>query len=179
MTKLDFGRRQILANMEAQRQTFYVDGFPSLANFIASDKDGTSTIFKRFNRLAARNLLILQSELAELQAKLDEYDCEDREGGAEALQSLRNWEDYKARNEKDSDRMKILEKIRTTLKDYSTRPNLKPQTDAYGSYRRSHDLREHPRFNTTPRQKDTQSISNQFLSRKTRREQRLADAWRA
>ncbi|KAI8680304.1 hypothetical protein NCS57_00310600 [Fusarium keratoplasticum] len=104
--------------MEAQRQTFYVDGFPSLANFIASDKDGTSTIFKRFNRLAARNLLILQSELAELQAKLDEYDCEDREGGAEALQSLRNWEDYKKRNDKESDRIKLLEKIRTTLKEY-------------------------------------------------------------
>ena len=178
MTKLDFGRCRILANMEAQRQTFYVDGFPSLANFIASDKDGTSTIFKRFNRLAARNLLILQSELAELQAKLDEYDCEDREGGAEALQSLRNWEDYKKRNDKESDRIKLLEKIRTTLKEYSMRSSLNLE-QILMLRRRSHDLREHPRYNTAPRQKDTQSISNQFLSRKTRREQRLADAWRA
>lgn len=99
-------------------QKVYLDGFPSLAHFIASDKDGTSAIFKRFNRLAARNLLILQSELAELEARLDEYDREDQET-REAKQSLRNWEDYKARNNKDSDRMKLLEKIKTTLKDYS------------------------------------------------------------
>ncbi|KAH7276031.1 hypothetical protein B0J15DRAFT_476441 [Fusarium solani] len=105
-------------DMEAQRQTRYVDGFPSLANFIASDRDGTSTIFKRFNRLAARNLLLLQSELAELEAKLDEYDREDNGRGMEVLQSLRNWEEYKARNDKDSDRMKLLDKIRITLKDY-------------------------------------------------------------
>ncbi|RTE84831.1 hypothetical protein BHE90_000608 [Fusarium euwallaceae] len=104
--------------MEAQKQRFHVDGFPSLANFIASDRDGTSTIFKRFNRLAARNLLLLQSELAELEAKLDEYDGQDQQSGAEALQSLRNWEDYKARNEEDSDRIKLLGKIRETLKEY-------------------------------------------------------------
>ena len=114
-------------DMEAQRQTRYVDGFPSLANFISSDRDGTSTIFKRFNRLAARNLLLLQSELAELEAKLDEYDREDNGRGMEVLQSLRNWEEYKARNDKDSDRMKLLDKIRITLKDYSRRSNLGPE----------------------------------------------------
>ncbi|EEU38325.1 uncharacterized protein NECHADRAFT_91425 [Fusarium vanettenii 77-13-4] len=104
--------------MEAQRRIRYVDGFPSLANFIASDRDGTSTIFKRFNRLAARNLLLLQSELAELEARLDEYDREDSDRGMEVLQSLRNWEEYKARNDKESDRMKLLDKIKITLKDY-------------------------------------------------------------
>lgn len=113
--------------MGGERQPFYVDGFPSLANFIASDRDGTSTIFKRFNRLAARNLLTLQSELAELQAQLDEYDCEDREAGADALQSLRNWEDYKTRNDKESDRIKLLGKIRETLKEYSMLSNLGPK----------------------------------------------------
>lgn len=113
-------------DMEAQRRIRYVDGFPSLANFIASDRDGTSTIFKRFNRLAARNLLLLQSELAELEARLDEYDREDSDRGMEVLQSLRNWEEYKARNDKESDRMKLLDKIKITLKDYSRRSNLSP-----------------------------------------------------
>jgi hypothetical protein len=47
-----------------------LDGFPSLADFIASDHDRTSLVFKRFDKLAARNLLYLQSELAELEAKL-------------------------------------------------------------------------------------------------------------
>lgn len=110
--------------MQSSSQNLYVDGFPSLFNFIASDRDGTSGIFKRFNRLAARNLLVLQSELAELEARLDKYDDEDqvdREDKADrynALQSLRNWEDYKARNDKSSDRMKLLEQIRITLKEY-------------------------------------------------------------
>ncbi|EHK50253.1 hypothetical protein TRIATDRAFT_280152 [Trichoderma atroviride IMI 206040] len=111
--------------MNSNSRQVYVDGFPSLSDFIASDRDGTSAIFKRFNRLAARNLLVLQSELAELEAKLDRYDHEDqadRQDKADrlnALQSLRNWEDYKARNDKNSDRMKLLEQIRTTLKEYN------------------------------------------------------------
>jgi hypothetical protein len=47
-----------------------LDGFPSLSDFIASDHDRTSLVFRRFDRLAARNLLYLQSELAALEAKL-------------------------------------------------------------------------------------------------------------
>jgi hypothetical protein len=96
----------------------YIDGFPSLAAFIASDRDGTSTIFKRFNRLAARNLLLLQSELAELEAQLDAFDDIDR-GSMEHKQSLRNWKDYKSINTQNSDRMELMEKIRSTLKEYS------------------------------------------------------------
>jgi hypothetical protein len=46
-----------------------LDGFPSLAQFISSDPDRTSLVFRRFDNLAARNLLYLQSELAELEAK--------------------------------------------------------------------------------------------------------------
>lgn len=93
---------------------------------------------------------MLQSELAELEAKLDEYDSEDKGKGADALQSLRNWEDYKTINDKESDRIKLLEKIRTTLKEYSMRPSLNPKQTLM-SRRGSHDLREHPRHNTAPR----------------------------
>lgn len=134
-----------------------MDGFPSLSNFIASDRDGTSAIFKRFNRLAARNLLVLQSELAELEAKLDQYDHEgqaDREDKTDkynALQSLRNWEDYKARNDKSSDRMKLLEQIRITLKEYSMRYSLYYQAYANKPLRKSHNLREYSCKNTDSR----------------------------
>ena len=103
--------------MTAQNHQRYIDGFPSLAAFIASDRDRSSVIFKKFNRLAARNLLILQSELAELESKLDAYDQEDQRS-RETLQCLRNWEDYKAMNGIDSDRMKLLAQIKTTLKEY-------------------------------------------------------------
>lgn len=96
----------------------YIDGYPSLAAFIASDKDGTTAIYKRFNRLAARNLLLLQSELADLQVQLDKFDLEDQ-GTMETLQSLRNWEDFKERSATDPSRMELVKKIRETLKEYS------------------------------------------------------------
>ncbi|KAI1111685.1 hypothetical protein F5Y14DRAFT_303983 [Nemania sp. NC0429] len=95
----------------------FVDGYPALAAFIASDRDGSTTIFKRFNRLAARNLLILQSDLAELEAKLDSFDKDDG-GTLETLQSLRNLEDYKRRAEVVPERMKLINDIRATIKEY-------------------------------------------------------------
>lgn len=105
-------------NMDTSNRPFYVDGFPSLSAFIASDRDGTSAIFTRFNRLAARNLLLLQSELAELQAKLDAFDSEDRDD-MENLQSMRNWTDYKSSHGPDSDRMILIGQMRSTMKEYS------------------------------------------------------------
>ncbi|KAF2622485.1 hypothetical protein BU25DRAFT_443147 [Macroventuria anomochaeta] len=48
-----------------------LDGFPSLAQFIASDPDHTSLVFRRLDRLAARNLLYIQSELVELETLRD------------------------------------------------------------------------------------------------------------
>lgn len=45
-----------------------LDGYPSLAEAISSDPDRTSLVFKRFDKLAVRNLLYLQSELVELEA---------------------------------------------------------------------------------------------------------------
>ncbi|KAF2023207.1 hypothetical protein EK21DRAFT_105440 [Setomelanomma holmii] len=43
---------------------------PSVADLISSDPDRTSLVFRRFDKLAARSLLYLQSELADLEAKL-------------------------------------------------------------------------------------------------------------
>ncbi|KAI0398012.1 hypothetical protein F5Y17DRAFT_454591 [Xylariaceae sp. FL0594] len=96
---------------------FYVDGFPSLAAFIASDRDKTTAIFKRFSRLAARNLLALQSELAELEHRLDQYDREDQTS-RETMQSLRNWQDYKARVAQQPERMKLMIQVKTTMREY-------------------------------------------------------------
>jgi hypothetical protein len=104
----------------ARPSEYYIDGYPRLAAFVASDKDGSTTIFKRFNRLAARNLLILQSELAELEAKLDSFDKADGET-RETAQSLRNWNEYKSRAEKAPERMELINDIRKCLKEYSMR----------------------------------------------------------
>lgn len=72
--------------------------FPSLTEFIASDADHTSLVFKRFDKLAARNLLYLQSELAELQARQNEFDAQDRSfehSGREVKECAIHWERLK------------------------------------------------------------------------------------
>ncbi|KAL8895292.1 MAG: hypothetical protein Q9207_008228 [Kuettlingeria erythrocarpa] len=50
-------------------------GFPSFADFIAVDAD--AVIYRKHERLSARNLLYLHSELHELEGTLEELDAED------------------------------------------------------------------------------------------------------
>lgn len=107
--------------MKPQSSQIYVDGFPSLAAFIASDRDGSAAIFKRFSRLAARNLLVLQSELADLEARLDQMDEDDKKD-LEAMQSLRNWEKYKERSKVEPERMELTTQLRKRMKEYSMFP---------------------------------------------------------
>jgi hypothetical protein len=104
-----------------------LDRFPSLASFIASDPDHTLLVFKRFDKLAARNLLYLQSELIALQAQQDLFDAEDQSlenDDRQAKQCAMDWESFKTassdpRNEKQKVRMKLMLEIRHKLKEYS------------------------------------------------------------
>ena len=104
----------------------YAKGYPSLAGFIASDPDKTTSIYRRFDRLAARNLLYLQSELAELEAQQDAFDAEDSLPGTSTSEkeSVRNWRVLKDRGTKDGcpremERLRVAEDIRKTIKEYS------------------------------------------------------------
>ena len=54
-----------------------IQGFPRVADKIAQDPDNTSTIFRRFDRLSARNLLFLEAQLAELEARQNKSDEQD------------------------------------------------------------------------------------------------------
>jgi hypothetical protein len=106
-----------------------LDGFPSLADFIASDQDRTSLVFKRFDRLAIRNLLYLQSELSDLQAQQEAFDAQDQSfqhGSRESKECAMNWERFKDAAEKgdakQKERMALVRKIRQTIKDYSVLP---------------------------------------------------------
>src|SRR5438045_7092742 len=55
----------------------YITGFGELASLIASDLDHTTAVFKRFDKLAARDLLYYECELLELEILQDQYDRED------------------------------------------------------------------------------------------------------
>ncbi|GKU06633.1 hypothetical protein FLAG1_09514 [Fusarium langsethiae] len=99
-----------------------IRGFPSLADFIASDVDHSSVIFKRFSRLSARNLLYLQSELAELEAQQNVFDSEDLKASMDEKSTLRDWKTFKARaasgSRRDIERMELARKIQEALKEY-------------------------------------------------------------
>ncbi|KAF2740309.1 hypothetical protein EJ04DRAFT_196440 [Polyplosphaeria fusca] len=103
-----------------------LDGFPCLADFIASDPDHTSLVFKRFDKLAARNVLYLQSELAELQAKQEVFDAEDRSvqhGDLHIKECAMNWESFRdasrqPENEKQKKRMELVNIVRVKMKEY-------------------------------------------------------------
>lgn len=111
---------------EIENRSFkrYLTGYPSLAAFIASDKDKSTAICRRFDRLAARNLLHLQSELAELEARQDAFDEEDYlHGTTEQKGVLSNWREFcrkaaEANNHREKERMDLALEIREKIKEY-------------------------------------------------------------
>jgi hypothetical protein len=56
----------------------YTDGFGSIADFITRDEDRSTAVYRSFDKLATRNLLYFQSQLAELEEVQMKYDIEDR-----------------------------------------------------------------------------------------------------
>lgn len=58
-------------------EVLHLTGYSSISYIIASDANYASAIYKRFDNLSARDLLYHQSELADLQAKQDQYGKED------------------------------------------------------------------------------------------------------
>lgn len=52
------------------------DGYPALADFIAQDADHETYVFRRFKKLAVRNILQLQGEISHLEAKVEALERE-------------------------------------------------------------------------------------------------------
>jgi hypothetical protein len=57
----------------------FPNGFPRFSRFIATDRDKTALIFKRFDGASARNLLHLEARVAALEAAQNHYDKLDNE----------------------------------------------------------------------------------------------------
>lgn len=102
------------------------EGFPALARRIATNPDYETFIFRKFDRLSARNLLHLESRLSYLEWKLDQADQQAALGpdkvDNETLRSVRVWEAFeenaKDENRPEHDRMMIEEEIGEVLKEY-------------------------------------------------------------
>ncbi|CAG8962483.1 hypothetical protein HYFRA_00014218 [Hymenoscyphus fraxineus] len=56
-----------------------INGFPRVAQKLASDPDRTTTLFRRFDPLSSRNLLFLEAELSELETLQNKADQDDGE----------------------------------------------------------------------------------------------------
>ncbi|KAH0562956.1 hypothetical protein GP486_002479 [Trichoglossum hirsutum] len=97
----------------------YLAGYPDFAAFIASGKE--LAIYRAFDRLSARNILYLQSELLYLQDKLEEFDRHDLEAKSfEEKMAARCWQIMaEPSNDHDRERLELIRKIRPVLKEYS------------------------------------------------------------
>ncbi|KAH7372101.1 hypothetical protein BKA64DRAFT_262832 [Cadophora sp. MPI-SDFR-AT-0126] len=94
-----------------------VEGFPSVASFIASDPDHSFSIFPGFHRLSSRNLLYLEAELWELQREQDVMDIRELRAGDPDY--FRSWKKLSTSGEpRQLQRMELIGRIRTKLKEY-------------------------------------------------------------
>lgn len=100
-----------------------VDNYASLASFVTVDRDKSTWIFRRFDNLAARNLLYFQSELVELEARQNAFDQEDLRAPMDSKACTREWAVFAARakeanNAHEKNRMELAMEIRRKLKEY-------------------------------------------------------------
>jgi len=97
-------------------------GFIAVTSKIASDPDKSTTIYRRFDALSARNLIFYQAELAELEDLQRQYDEEDcKAGDAASIECQRDWEAFVrcAREEgREKRKMEVAMKIREVLERY-------------------------------------------------------------
>lgn len=102
------------------------DGYPALAAWITRDPDNETFVFRKFGRLAARNILHLQSQLIALEYEIDQLDDEARRSNDfEAQQSSRRWEtlmkhanDPNNTNRPERERVEKMNELRKLLKEY-------------------------------------------------------------
>ena len=103
----------------------HLSGYSSFSALIATDPD--LQIYRRFNKLSARNILYLQSEILEAERRLEEFDEVDMKdslgpGGLDVMLSTRCWEAFarkaKAGNERERERMELIKQIRELVKEY-------------------------------------------------------------
>lgn len=116
-----------LGSLPTSRPT-RLQGYPTFAQFIARDSD--AAIYRKFSHLSARNLLYLQSELHELEERLQTLDAEDGKhpgneedlDGQQAQKSARNWDRYSdMTNDRACQHRALQKEIRAKIKEYRER----------------------------------------------------------
>lgn len=101
----------------------YKIGFAQVARWIALDPDKETSIYRKFDELAARNLLYLQAELLVLEKKINGLDVNDAKSeDMDLADAIMTWEtlerQYNTGSEKARVRMDLIIKIRAKIKEY-------------------------------------------------------------
>jgi phosphoenolpyruvate synthase/pyruvate phosphate dikinase len=126
-TTTPVGHRMVAARL--------ADGYRLFSDFISSDPLRSTTIFRRFDRLAIRNLLYLESELAALESEVEKLDMD--EIPETMINHLGDWillrdeaeyaeedtpenisEEEAKKQELMMGRMRLVKKIRIKVKEY-------------------------------------------------------------
>ena len=99
------------------------EGYAAVANWISLDLDNEAFVFRKFDELAARNLLYLQSELLHLEGRIQELDERDAASDNMALKDVaRTWEllvdKIEAGDQAAKVRMGLIVELRAKLNEY-------------------------------------------------------------
>jgi hypothetical protein len=97
-------------------------GFAAVADFVASDADQQLFVFRKFNKMAARNLLEMQNELQFLEQRQEELDREVELSGDEILcKAMRNYDEFKENLDSHpglQERRKLQEQVEQQMHKY-------------------------------------------------------------
>jgi hypothetical protein len=103
------------------------EGFAAVSEWIALDPDNETFIFRKFDRLAARNLLYLQARITMLEKKLEELDKQVTESKNMAVKdAARTWEQLVKQDSEGEEHarrhMKLVAEMKEALKEYCASP---------------------------------------------------------
>jgi len=104
-------------------------GYAALAHFIAKNREHSGSIYHRYENVAARNLLYLQSELQDLRLELEAFDREDvEEPDIDDAALASDWRALRERvvrdrrnklaDSKACKRQKLIMRMRYKIKEY-------------------------------------------------------------
>lgn len=99
------------------------DGFAAVAEWIALDPDNEPFIFRKFDRLAARNLLYLQAQIMMLEQEIEKLDQHAAQSDDMSLKdAARRWEQLVKQNAEGQEhaqrQVKLIAEIKHALKEY-------------------------------------------------------------
>lgn len=101
-------------------------GYTGAASWVASDPDNESFVFRKFDKLAALNLLYMQSEILELEKAIEEFHKSTIESyDMDLKDAARTWETLvhqsqpgMAFRQEAEEKMDLILKLRKSLKSY-------------------------------------------------------------